>query len=191
MENNVQIIKFESNDTNVLDYSNPDYPTNIITVDDLTILPNSISYKYNNIILPFDIILKQYESAEALIEQHYPVYSIIESRDPDYDPNNFLPGVWVRFCEGRIGISAADTELSLIEMSIGEYSHQLNIAELPSHRHAIGVDSETIIYKGTSSDDVGEGSNPSDARPTLSTGGNVPHNNIMPYIVVFKWKRVS
>lgn len=157
---------------------------------DLTILPDSISYYEDNILKQLDDVLLKYSSADAMLSYHYPVNSIIEIANSDYDPNNFLPGTWQRFGEGRTHI-CANNDTALLETSIGTFNHLLTVEELPSHQHRLGYNSDDRQRKASSWVDTGYGSNYNTRYYTRNTGGGLKHNNTMPYIVTFSWKRVS
>ena len=87
----------------------------------------------------------------------------------------------------------------------GEYAHKLNINELPSHNHIQTLPDASMPNQnanilrlkkenGTQSggtcafDWVGTGLG--EEACTNTTGDDIPHNNIMPYIVTFFWKRI-
>ena len=69
----------------------------------------------------------------------------------------------------------------------GEYEHQLTVEEMPSHSHnytlAAGVaagfypESDSTVSPNKASTD--------------KTGGDQPHNNVQPSIVVYFWKRTA
>lgn len=87
----------------------------------------------------------------------------------------------------------------------GEYTHKLNINELPSHNHAQTAPDCTepnqnanilrlkeengTQFGGTCAFDWCE-TGLGKAACTNYTGDDIPHNNIMPYIVTFFWKRI-
>lgn len=165
----------------------------VVSLDqtDLTILPDSISYYEDNILKQLDDVLLTYSSTSWLLDHHYPVNSIIDVSDAVYDPNGILPGTWQRFGEGRTHI-CADGDTTLLETSIGTYNHLLTVDELPAHQHRLGYyKSERRQRKASSWTDVGEGSNYNTRYYTKNTGGGAKHNNTMPYLVTFSWKRVS
>lgn len=88
----------------------------------------------------------------------------------------------------------------------GEYAHKLNINELPSHNHMQTFPDGTTPNQnfnvlrlkkengtqsgGTSYSDWSE-TGLGDAVCTSRTGNDISHNNIMPYIVSFFWKRIK
>lgn len=81
----------------------------------------------------------------------------------------------------------------------GEYSHKLNASEMPSHNHFSGNSSllaiADIAGTGITGVDMSENGwwheSYKNAVVSQTQGGNQPHNNIPPYLVVNMWKRVS
>ena len=75
----------------------------------------------------------------------------------------------------------------------GEATHTLSIAEMPSHSHETVNDH--IIANDTNDNPLtlmnGTDARLSqNARATFNVGGNLPHNNMPPYITVYVWKRI-
>lgn len=60
----------------------------------------------------------------------------------------------------------------------GEENHELSISEMPAHTHLAGTTTGTGITSGANLSPSNTGT------PTSSTGGDAPHNNMQPYIVV-------
>ena len=102
----------------------------------------------------------------------------------------------------------------------GEYKHKLSVSEMPSHRHGTndGWDGYSAIdyrigksikfttlmtNKNISTDSIyqndstvtnsvgGSQSHNVNSIHTNGSGGNIPHNNVQPYLVVFFWRRVK
>ena len=159
---------------------------------DLTILPDSISYYEDYFLKPLtEDILQKNTTSNSLLNYHYPVGFIIEVSSSTYNPNGKLPGTWTRFGEGRAKISA-EGDSSLLETSLGTFSHLLTIDEIPSHRHRLGYDSASRRQRqATSWTEVCESNSLNSRKVTAPTGGDLAHNNVQPYIVTFSWKRVS
>ena len=76
----------------------------------------------------------------------------------------------------------------------GEAEHKLSINEMPSHNHetinnkilANDTDEQPITFKNGTDARLSQ-----NARATTSVGGNLPHNNMPPYITVYVWERIS
>ena len=103
-------------------------------------------------------------------------------------------GTWVRYAEGRsiVGLSEDNTPTwtKFINSQFGNYEHQLTEDEMPRHNHSYGSYGGVNDNKGTTmADEPWEGEKGSGA--TLSSGGDKPHNNVQPSIVVAIWRRVT
>ena len=144
----------------------------------------------------------------ALAIQNYKVGDIYITTASG-DPSERLGyGTWQRFGEGRTlvgfttSVSNSIPEWAKVNgREFGEYDHKLTIAEIPKHNHDsnMRVDSSdgTLIDErlGISTTN-GRRIDWLDERSTRSTrvsysGGDQPHNNVQPSIVVYFWKRVS
>lgn len=123
----------------------------------------------------------------------YPIGTIYETTSTVH-PNISLGGTWELYGSGRVTVcyDSSQTEFATIEQTGGEKTHTLTVNEMPSHNHK------------TRNDNTGGGanqfttkasvvvSNSYDTRVlTESTGGSKPHNNLQPYIVVYRYRRVA
>lgn len=81
----------------------------------------------------------------------------------------------------------------------GEYYHTLSYSEMPAHAHEVGIWDTSgslktnpwefmTIYGSHHSD--GQSHNVNSVH-TNESGGNIPHNNVQPYLVVFFWRRIK
>ena len=119
------------------------------------------------------------------------------------NPSEYIGGTWVAWGQGRtpvgLGMVEANTTTSFgdvaageldwitVEAKGGEYKHTLTTDEMPSHGHKGSHGSNTtgtawVGAKGTS--EIGHSY-------TENTGGGESHNNIMPYITCYFWKRTA
>lgn len=73
----------------------------------------------------------------------------------------------------------------------GETEHTLTTTEMPSHSHSISsvVKSEGNSLLGSGSKACLYGANATNS--IGSTGGGLPHNNMPPYMAVYKWQRIA
>lgn len=105
-------------------------------------------------------------------------------------------GTWTRFAEGRtlVGFSGSVSNdipewVKTQGSKFGEYTHKLTVDEMPNHNHEWkirlgGFDGGWNIEPGSG----GESLNTTYMNPA---GGDQPHNNVQPSIVVFIWMRTS
>lgn len=96
-----------------------------------------------------------------------------------------------------VGRDTSDSDFNTILKTGGEKKHTLSIEEMPSHTHAIakgnGDDSSPLSF---AKNDAYTQSTVSTAgqywwSPTKSYGGSQSHNNLQPYIVVYRWRRIA
>lgn len=138
----------------------------------------------------------------ALAIQNYKVGDIYITV-ADGSPSTRLGyGTWERFGRGRTLVGFTDEvsndipEWTKISGSrFGEYNHKLIVAEMPSHSHRLqhGRDNgSTDNNAGTVATDTEKWSGQWIQNPQVeNTGGDQPHNNVQPSIVVYFWKRVA
>lgn len=121
----------------------------------------------------------------------YPIGSVYISV-VNTNPSSLFGGTWEAFASGRtlVGVDLEDMDFNESNKVGGEKAHILTIAEMPSHNH-------TQQYNGFNSSKVwgvapqqGDGTQMS-GQTTLSTGGNLAHNNMPPYFTVYMWKRIA
>lgn len=103
-------------------------------------------------------------------------------------------GTWQRYAEGRALVGYSSNVTSSVPdwvkvggNTFGSYTHTLTENEIPYHNHTfIGSESAGGNY-GSDLGISGSGA----ATPTSFVGGDQPHNNVQPSIVVFIWRRIS
>ena len=123
------------------------------------------------------------------------------------DPAVRWPGTtWEVFAPGRVLIGAGkgtDINGTSMEFKVGatggEYSHQLTVGELPSHRH-IGLDIDNVYVFGWDNGtlqgfdflkNTTHNNMTGNRLATGYTGSNAMHNNQPPYHSVYFYKRNS
>lgn len=120
----------------------------------------------------------------------YPVGSYYETSNASFDPNTTWGGTWVLDSMGCVTVSqdANQEEFKTIGQTGGEKTHQLTVDEMPTHKHAISVFGNTLLMNQGSQygSYIGTGD-----RSTENAGGDKPHNNLQPYIVVNRWHRTA
>ena len=131
---------------------------------------------------------------KKFIDLVYPIGSIYETTSTDLDTttkmNNHFGGTWEAYGAGRALVAkSADTEFDTIDKTGGAKTHTLTIAQMPSHNHSLD-----IVGMGESG--INEMSQISGERtykfPVVgNTGGGGAHNNLQPYITVYRYRRTA
>lgn len=107
-------------------------------------------------------------------------------------------GSWELFGRGRMTICSGtikenDTNFSFqVGQTGGEVKHFLVVDELPEHDHDMNESSHHDWIGNRNGVSRGDIPNTTQTgRRTGKTGGNQGHNNLSPYIVVQRWKRIG
>lgn len=95
-----------------------------------------------------------------------------------------------------VGRDTSDSDFNTILKTGGDKTHKLKDTELPEHAHQIGM---TTINWGSSPMEIYVGQvgsrfnsdGTSSIALTRPVGENQPHNNLQPYIVVYRWRRIA
>lgn len=128
-------------------------------------------------------------------EKIYPIGSYYETSDENFNPNNTWGGTWVLDSAGRVTVSqdTSQSEFKGLGKTGGEKMHQLTIDEMPSHRHTINLSasSDTASNRLICNDWTWRTQNQMNNGMINSSGNDVPHNNLQPYIVVNRWHRIG
>ena len=99
-------------------------------------------------------------------------------------------GTWERYGIDRVTIGAGGEYAA--GSTGGEKEHTLTIAEMPSHNHSVmstdGQTTSQTFYPVQMITKTGEFA---DKNAILQTGGSQPHNNMQPYIVAYKYRRIA
>lgn len=131
----------------------------------------------------------------------YPVGSIYMSVN-DVSPSTLFGGTWEKIEDTFLLASGSTFALG---QTGGEKTHALTINEIPSHEHSENITSPyggkapfTGYYAGGNSvagycfsTNSGIVELNQTRIKTDTTGGDQPHNNMPPYLVVNIWKRIS
>lgn len=125
----------------------------------------------------------------TILNMIYPVGSIFISTS-SANPATTMGGTWTRFGNGRVlvGVDENDADFNTVNKTGGEKAHTLTIPEMPSHTHDISVE-QKVRAGGTGYTllDVGTATN----LTSSSTGGNQAHNNLQPYVTIYRWQRTA
>jgi hypothetical protein len=106
-------------------------------------------------------------------------------------------GTWSAYGTGRVtvAIDAGQTEFDTVDETGGEKTHQLTEAELASHDHP-GVAVSLKNDNPTDGDKLHGGSDHAGTAglwtPAVGdAGSDTAHNNLQPYITVYRWVRTG
>lgn len=132
-------------------------------------------------------------------DKAYPIGSIYMNLTNPDNPATYLGGIWERFGQGRTligegtGDDGTDSQTFTANSTGGEYKHKLTVEEMPSHAHKLqfrGGPNAQDSYPFADNKPMLQGSN-AYGKWVDNTGGDVPHNNIQPYVTVYFWVRTA
>lgn len=183
----------ENND--VVTIGDFDYPL-YLAVKDINTRPKMITKSGTS----FDLSIKNDVTSEvtkqvnSFIGKIYHVGRIIETLDPDFNPNTII-GKWEPFGGGRVtvGVDVNNPIMNEAGKTFGENEHTLTIDEMPSHNHMQYVTAKTSPTTGVRVDYNEDGASGAFEQGinTGNTGNGQPHNNMQPSITVYRWIRIS
>lgn len=151
---------------------------------------------YNNLI-NYDDKLKDYISIllSDFLGKVYPIGSIYLSIS-SVSPVTLFGGIWEQIQDTFL---LAAGNLYSAGSTGGESEHILTVDEMPKHNHMLKTDinnpdydvtwSEWFEYTTGWTQEAGVTESP--ATHTTKTGGDMPHNNMPPYLTVYMWKRIG
>ena len=158
---------------------------------------NNLRYDFNgNNGSPNDVIRRS--DLQAILESYtrYKVDDLYITLSPNNPATTLGYGKWVLYGKGKalVGLSedndTTPTWTKFVNSQFGNYEHKLTEDEMPRHNHSYGSYGGVNDNKGqTMADEPWEGEKGSGT--TLSAGGDKPHNNVQPSIVVAIWRRVA
>lgn len=142
------------------------------------------------------------EKLSGLIDLFYPVGSLYETFNAEFDPNESWGGYWKKDTIGYVTVGAQapneptkeDDPNTWLNIGVGnvkgEVNHTLTVNEMPKHTHHAN---SLIYWLSGMQNEIQSGSSNwyihEEDLPT--TGGDKPHNNIQPSIGVYRWHRIS
>lgn len=98
-------------------------------------------------------------------------------------------GTWEAYGSGQMLLGVSDGHA--IGSTGGEETHRLTIDEMPSHNHNVNLG----YGSGGMGNSCGrlDANNPANRNwgPTGMSGGGRSHNNMPPYITVYRWRRTA
>lgn len=147
--------------------------------------------------------------AAAIQSIIYPVGLTIEY---DGDANTAFPGTWQEVGAGRVtvGLDTGDPDFDTIGKTGGNKTVTLTESELPAHSHAVNDPGHSHLTQryptstggssGFTADTSMSGTLAANSLPTASAatgisvgnaGGGQAHQNMPPFVVGRKWKRIA
>ena len=174
-------------------YSNPNKSAGLKFSGDVARVTrgNTVVAEFSGGTKPKDVVTHE---QLAIAIQNYKVGDIYITTASG-DPKNRLGyGTWQRFAQGKTLVGFTDSVSNNIPewvkragSEFGEYEHKLTVEEMPTHTHDVAQRRGDI--------DLDNGGRDSGTQnglgASLPTGGDKPHNNVQPSIVVYFWKRVT
>lgn len=144
---------------------------------------------------------KKVVTMDVLLEfiQTYKVGDLYLTTDPNEPSIRLGYGTWQRYAEGRALVGANPTYDNTVPewvkvggSKFGTYTHTLTQSEIPSHKHVTQLGDAITSGEGTTISSGGGLIGLFDNQSMqLSGGGDQPHNNVQPSIVIYVWRRVS
>jgi hypothetical protein len=144
-----------------------------------------------------DVIRKS--DLQAILEDYtrYKVDDLYITLSPNNPTTTLGYGTWVLYGKGKalVGLSEDNdnnpTWTKFVNSQFGSYEHQLTEDEMARHNHSYGSyggmnDNKGNVMPDEPWEEGGKGSG-----VTLSSGGDKPHNNVQPSVVVAIWRRVA
>jgi hypothetical protein len=147
--------------------------------------------------------------APSALQSLYPVGSVYMNATDGTNPASLLGfGVWEVFGAGRVPVGKADSGTFATAGSTGgSETVTLDVSQMPSHNHVQDAHDHVAAYRGYNEGGFqaqgrsalpgGTGTffsrNHTDARQPYiyPNGGNQPHPNLQPYVVVYMWRRTA
>ena len=125
---------------------------------------------------------------KLLLNAVYPVGSIYMSVNST-NPTNIFGGTWEQL-KDRFLLGAGNTYSN--GATGGEATHKLTIQEMPSHQHPVNLTGEQQTGEAVFTWQGGQLTRQYSGNDLARfTGGDQPHNNMPPYLVVYIWKRTA
>lgn len=150
-------------------------------------------------------VTKDKLAISSIIDIFYPVGSYYETSDTTFDPNVSWGGTWAEDTAGRVLVAKNTGTFTTVGNTGGEETHQLSVAEMPSHNHALdytansGGSGTTGTYgtvRSTGSQTIVRNASVTTTGELAywgieNKGGGGDHNNLQPYIIVKRWHRTA
>ena len=193
--------------TKGVSYNNKTSDTGLSFIEDVAVInKQGVSVaEFSGGTNPKDVVTHEQLALAIQVFKVGAVYTTTINENPSV---TFGYGTWERFAEGKTlvgfttSVSNTIPEWAKVAGSeFGSYSHKLSESELPKHKHGTNTRVDTsdgllidndLAYTtsyGRRTDWLEERS--SKTTYTSVVGGDQPHNNVQPSIVVYFWKRTA
>ena len=129
--------------------------------------------------------------AKDLFDVLYPVGTYYETSNANWTPSSAgWYGTWVEDTDGKVTVAKDNGTFKTLGSVVGSETHTLSVDEIPSHSHTEKYVGVNWFQPGASGDwCISAALAP--YRETGNTGGDKPHNNIQPSVVVIRWHRTA
>lgn len=132
---------------------------------------------------------------KSIIDTIYPIGSIYQSINST-SPSTLFGGTWESFGAGRtlVGVDPSDTDFDASNKTGGAKVHKILKSELPNSKLDILVGTTKMFYENSNareSNGLGTLATTGAEMTTSAMGSGVPHNNMQPYVTVYRWRRTS
>ncbi len=144
--------------------------------------------------------LETKKEIDSMIDKIYPIGSLYETFDTEFDPNISWGGNWIRDTNGFVTVGAIkpdeyrSVDNTWLEINCGvrkgEVNHTLSIEEIPKHKHSTTVVGEWLAPVTNWAVRAHEAIS-GQLMDTGYAGGDTAHNNIQPSIGVMRWHRIA
>ena len=181
----------------------------IINIPEKLNSSDKVSFRLNKSTMGFEAI--KYRPIDPAVSKVYPIGTVYESTNGNFDPNSEWGGQWVKI-EGKflLGSSSAyplggtggsathtltESQLPIISKNIStstyDHGHGMKYTDLkPTGTTGTTIHAMTTNGKNTSSTGIMT-TNSHYHSLTVKFGGGSAHNNMPPYIVVNIWERTA
>ena len=132
----------------------------------------------------------------GLLNFFYPVGTIYETTSTDLNTTtkmgNHFGGTWEEYGAGRVLVAkSADTEFDTIGETGGAKTHTLSVAQMPAHNHTYDVAYPFVAGGASWMMPYCDTTIPYAGGTVSTVGSGEAHNNLQPYIVVYRYRRTA
>ena len=139
-----------------------------------------------------------YINSKSLLDMFYPVGTIYETTSSNLDTTtkmaNHFGGTWEIYGEGRVLVSldSSDADFDSVNETGGAKTHTLTVAQMPRHNHTFDSIGKTAAWDAPN---FVANYQYTDQTPVKIysdyAGSGAAHNNLQPYIVVYRYRRTA